>query len=145
MDKRYQDPDVSLVLNKASFLDPRFKSLAHLPVASQEETVDSVIAELTQTLHMVAQPVHSNTERESDSSPAKRRKAAWRNYSVKSFKQNRGQQGWLQSLVMNWCRQRLAVTRANQFSGYPKSLWNGRVLTHMLFLIWLQWPRNIWA
>ena len=31
MDKRYQDPDVSLVLNKASFLDSQFKSLAHLP------------------------------------------------------------------------------------------------------------------
>ena len=75
MDKRYQDPDVSLVLNKASFLDPRFKSLAHLPVASQEETVDSVIAELTQTLHVVSQPVHSSTERESDGSPAKKKKS----------------------------------------------------------------------
>ena len=58
-DKRYQDPNVSL--NKASFLDPRFKSLAHLPATSQE-TVDSVIDELTQTLHMVAQPVCSSTE-----------------------------------------------------------------------------------
>ena len=62
MDKRYQDPNVSLILNKASFLDPRFKSLAHLPATSQEETVDSVIDELTQTLHMVAQPVCSSTE-----------------------------------------------------------------------------------
>lgn len=58
MDKRYQDPDVS------SFLDPRFKSLAHLPASPQEETVDSVIDELTQTLHMAAQPVYSSTEQE---------------------------------------------------------------------------------
>ena len=74
MDKRYQDPDVSLILNKASFLDPRFKSLAHLPATSQEETVDSVIDELTQTLHMAAHPVCSSTEQESEGSPAKKKK-----------------------------------------------------------------------
>ena len=74
MDKRYQDPNVSLILNKASFLDPRFKSLAHLPATSQEETVDSVIDELTQTLHVVAQPVCSSAEQESEGSPAKKKK-----------------------------------------------------------------------
>ena len=77
MDKRYQDQDVSVVLNKASFLDPRFKSLAHLPAASQEEAVDSVIAELRESLHMAAQPVSSSTGQESElseGSPTKKKK-----------------------------------------------------------------------
>ena len=74
MDKRYQDQDASVVLNKASFLDPCFKSLAHLPAASQEETVDSVIAELRESLHMAAQPVSSSTGQESEGSPTKKKK-----------------------------------------------------------------------
>ena len=91
MDKRYQDPDVSLILNKASFLDPRFKSLAHLPASSQEETVDSVINELTQTLHMATQPVYSSTEQEGEGSPAEKKN--WRNFWVRGFKLKHCQQG----------------------------------------------------
>ena len=80
MDKHSQDPIVSLILKKVSFQDPHFKSWpAHLPATSQEETVDSVIDELTQTLHMVAQPVCSSTEQQSEVLLLKKRKLVWKN------------------------------------------------------------------
>ena len=42
MSSRYQDTDVVAVLNIASFLDPRFKTLAHLPCSTQEETIEKL-------------------------------------------------------------------------------------------------------
>ena len=46
MGTRYQDQAVSLCLNKASFLDPRFKTLAHLSQNQQEEVIKSIADEL---------------------------------------------------------------------------------------------------
>ena len=46
MSTRYQDTGISSLLNKASFLDPRFKTLAHLSTVEQEETVDNIIQDL---------------------------------------------------------------------------------------------------
>ena len=46
MSTRYQSTGVSLLLHKASFLDPRFKTLAHLSAAEKEETVDCIIQDL---------------------------------------------------------------------------------------------------
>ena len=46
MSTRYQSTGVSLLLHKASFLDLRFKTLAHLSAAEKEETVDSIIQDL---------------------------------------------------------------------------------------------------
>ena len=46
MSARYQDPNVSLCLNKASFLDPRFKTLTHLSQHQQEEVIRSIADEL---------------------------------------------------------------------------------------------------
>ena len=46
MGSRYQDQAVSLCLNKASFLDPRFKTLAHLSHSQQAEVIKSVSDEL---------------------------------------------------------------------------------------------------
>ena len=45
MSARYQDPNVSLCLNKTSFLDPRFKTLAHLSQRQQEEVLEVYIAD----------------------------------------------------------------------------------------------------
>ena len=42
MSTRYQSKGVSLLLNKASFLDPCFKTLVHLSAVDKEETVDSI-------------------------------------------------------------------------------------------------------
>ena len=42
MNSRYQDKNVLAVHNKASFLDPRFKTLAHLP-SYKQDTVDSIL------------------------------------------------------------------------------------------------------
>ena len=136
MDKHYKDPDVSLVLNKASFLDPRFKSLAHLPAASQEETVDSVIAELTRTLHMVVQPVHSSSERESDSSPA-RKKCCLEKLLGEKFQTEPQSTG-----VISVSHDELVQAEVSRYKSEPilwlsKNLWNGGVLANMLFLIWL--------
>ena len=50
MSIRYQDTGIISLLNKASFLDPRFKTLAHLSVTEQEKTVDNIIQELTSIL-----------------------------------------------------------------------------------------------
>ena len=49
---RYRNPDVRLLFDKASFLDPRFKSLSHLPNVQQLEVIDTVKEELLVTLHM---------------------------------------------------------------------------------------------
>jgi len=46
MTTRYQDPTVSLCLNKASFLDPRFKTLAHISRSQQEKVIKDISDEL---------------------------------------------------------------------------------------------------
>ena len=50
------------MLNKASFLDSRFKTLAHLSVTEQEKTVDSIIQELTSIL------IESESDKDNDDS-----------------------------------------------------------------------------
>ena len=42
MGSRYQDQAISLCLNKASFLDPTFKTLAHLSHSQKAEIIKSV-------------------------------------------------------------------------------------------------------
>ena len=44
--QRYQNPTVQLVLNKASFLDPRMKTLPHLSPDEQESVLDSLVNEI---------------------------------------------------------------------------------------------------
>ena len=46
MGSRYRDQAVSLCLNKASFLDPRFKTFAHLSHIQQAEVIKSISDEL---------------------------------------------------------------------------------------------------
>ena len=43
---RYQDDEVRMLLNKASLLDPRVKSLVHLTEEEQTSTVDDLINEI---------------------------------------------------------------------------------------------------
>lgn len=55
LDTRYQDPDVCMLMNKSTLLDPRLKSLTHL-TEEQEATVNSLVYEtvacsLLQFLH----------------------------------------------------------------------------------------------
>ena len=42
MGTRYQDSNISLCLNKASLLDPRFKTLSHLSQNQLEEVIESI-------------------------------------------------------------------------------------------------------
>lgn len=56
LDTRYQDPDVCMLMNKSTLLDPRLKSLTHLTEEEQEATVNSLVYEtvacsLLQFLH----------------------------------------------------------------------------------------------
>ena len=37
MNSRYIDPNIKFLMYKSSFLDPRFKTLAHLPTTLQEK------------------------------------------------------------------------------------------------------------
>ena len=37
LSERYKDSDVLELMNKAAFLDPRFKTLAHLPASTAED------------------------------------------------------------------------------------------------------------
>ena len=46
LDKIYQDLSVEMLMIKATFLDPRMKSLTHLPANEQEAVIDSVINEI---------------------------------------------------------------------------------------------------
>ena len=51
LENRYQDPQVEEVLNKACFLDPRFKSLSFLPEAERNfkiSMVEDEVAEIRQ-------------------------------------------------------------------------------------------------
>ena len=59
MNKRYaKDSDTTLILSKASFLDPRFKRLAHICTFQQKETItsitDEIIAYLESNVHVYA-------------------------------------------------------------------------------------------
>ena len=107
-------PDVSLILNKASFLNPLFKSLA------------DKIDEVTQILHMAAQPVHSTTEQESEGSPVGEK------YQTEP----------LSTGVVAVSREELVQVDVSRYKIEPplrlsKRVWNGGVLTEMVFLIWL--------
>ena len=46
MDTRYINPDIKFLLYKASFLDPRFKTLKHLSCIQQEEVSDMILDEV---------------------------------------------------------------------------------------------------
>lgn len=46
-EKRYQSPEISLVLNKAAYLDPRFKNLSFLSPADASAAKHSIRADLT--------------------------------------------------------------------------------------------------
>ena len=46
-----QNPDVRLLFDKASLLDPRFKSLCHLPSVQQSEVIDSLSQEVLAMLN----------------------------------------------------------------------------------------------
>ena len=127
--------DKPLILNKASFLDPRFKSLAHLPATSQEETVDSVIDELTQTLHMVAQPVCSSTEQESEGSPAKKKKTCLEKLLGEKF-----QTEPLSTGVVTVSREELVQVEVSQYKSEPPLRLSKKPLE---WWSWLQWPRSI--
>lgn len=44
--KRYQDPNIQLLLNKTTFLDPRMKTLVHLSQTEQESVLNSLTDEM---------------------------------------------------------------------------------------------------
>lgn len=46
----YVDPNIKFLLHKASFLDPRFKTLMHLLVTLQEEIFDDILEEVLQSV-----------------------------------------------------------------------------------------------
>ena len=52
MSTRYQDTNIPLLLNKASFLDPCLKALTHLSTVEQEETVDNIIQDLLSNIYV---------------------------------------------------------------------------------------------
>jgi len=85
MTTRYQDPTVSLCLNKASFLDPRFKTLAHISRSHQEEVIKNISDELVDMVVYISsgEDVEVNeieTDVIEESTPCKKpfiRKIAW--------------------------------------------------------------------
>ena len=50
LDDRYVNPNIKLLLHKASFLDPRFKTLTHLSVTLREEIFDNILEEVLQSV-----------------------------------------------------------------------------------------------
>ena len=61
LENRYQDPEVEEVLNKACFLDPRFKSLSFLPEA-QRNFIISLVEEEVAELRQAAAASEDTTE-----------------------------------------------------------------------------------
>lgn len=80
LDARYQDPDVHMLMNKSTLLDPRLKSLAHLSEEEQEATVNGIVNEIVtsciQSTPVAASETNHSTEDTSEESdhpsPAKK-------------------------------------------------------------------------
>lgn len=53
LDDRYVNPNIKFLLHKASFLDPRFKTLTHLSVTLREEIFDNILEEILQSVQCV--------------------------------------------------------------------------------------------
>jgi len=86
MSTRYQDPTVSLCLYKASFLDPKFKTLAHISKSQQEEVIKDISDELVDIVvyvssgeeceDVVVTEVSDLTEETQESAPHKKPRLA---------------------------------------------------------------------
>ena len=63
LNQRYLDPSLVLLMNTASFLDPRFKSLAHL----SRDTIDNVIKHVEDEVHELMRMNVTVTAADSDS------------------------------------------------------------------------------
>ena len=50
LSERYKDSDVLELMNKAAFLDPQFKTLAHLPASTVEDITMSIQREMVNVL-----------------------------------------------------------------------------------------------
>ena len=50
MEERYQDPGLLALMLKATFLDPRFKNLAHLPATTVENVAVAIQREIADVL-----------------------------------------------------------------------------------------------
>ena len=64
INSRYQHPDIQMLLNKASYLDPRFKSLTHLSSFQQSEVSDAILQELIELENDSDDGSESDAERE---------------------------------------------------------------------------------
>ena len=74
MNSRYQDEKVLAVLNKSSFLDPRFKTLAHLTPVEQQDTVDNIVDELMNSVGFESFDAIDGTSNNCEESPPKKPK-----------------------------------------------------------------------
>lgn len=70
MNCRYQNECVLDILNNASFLDPRFKTLAHLSPNEQQETLESILDELVDCCHRSVGERSSSSHAIVEESPA---------------------------------------------------------------------------
>ena len=66
LNERYQEPSLTLLTNTAAFLDPRFKSLAHL----SKENIDSVIKDVNRAEENDCETPEVSTVDVVDSSPS---------------------------------------------------------------------------
>lgn len=72
MSERYKDSDVLELMNKVVFLDPRFKTLAHLPASTVEDITTSIQREMVNLLQQNSpedQPSKSVTTEVNEQSP----------------------------------------------------------------------------
>ena len=60
----YQHPDIQMLLNKASYLDPRFKTLTHLSSFQQSEVSDAILQEFIELENDSDNGNESDAERE---------------------------------------------------------------------------------
>lgn len=59
INNRYQHPDIKMLFNKASFLDPRFKSLTHLCTLQKEEVHEVILQEV---IDLARKPTPTNSQ-----------------------------------------------------------------------------------
>ena len=83
MKSRYIHPEVKMLLNKASYLDPRFKTLTHLSSLQQEEIFDVILSEALQFVEGNSQTqmeeevvICDNSDLESQNGPSAKKKRA---------------------------------------------------------------------
>ena len=85
LDQRYQNDEVKLLLNKATFLDPCMKSLTHISECPQQTVISALITEMVSSTQ---ESIANVEEMSNECSQSAAKRCALESLLGKSFFQN---------------------------------------------------------